>query len=129
MPAKETPEPETEHNGPELVIITGLSGAGRSEAIHTFEDLGYFCIDNLPPTLIGQVVQLAELPGSRIERVAVVCDMRALAFFDALLDELDRLGREGRPLSGGWPGTLGEARALAAIGSFLREAPWKGRAE
>lgn len=97
MLAKETPEPETEHHGPDLVIITGLSGAGRSEAIHTFEDLGYFCIDNLPPALLGQVVQLAELPGSRIERVAVVCDMRAMAFFDALLDELDRLGREGRP--------------------------------
>ncbi|MDP2400954.1 MAG: RNase adapter RapZ, partial [Actinomycetota bacterium] len=42
-----------------------MSGAGRSEAIHTFEDLGYFCIDNLPPGLIRQIVDLTALPGSR----------------------------------------------------------------
>ena len=43
---------------PELVVITGMSGAGRSEAIHTFEDLGYFCIDNIPPAFIPQLVGL-----------------------------------------------------------------------
>jgi RNase adapter protein RapZ len=81
----------------ELVVITGLSGAGRSEAIHTFEDIGYFCIDNLPPALLGQLVQLTTLPGSRIRRVAVVCDMRSLEFFDTLLDELDKLEAGGLP--------------------------------
>ena len=60
---------------PELVVITGLSGAGRSESMHTFEDLGYFCIDNLPPALLSRLVELTVLPGSRIRRVAVVCDM------------------------------------------------------
>ena len=40
------------HTVPDAVIITGMSGAGRTEAMHTFEDLGYFCIDNLPPSLI-----------------------------------------------------------------------------
>jgi RNase adapter protein RapZ len=81
----------------ELVVITGLSGAGRSEAIHTFEDLGYFCIDNLPPALLSQLVELTTLPGSRIRRVAVVCDMRAMEFFDTLLDELDKLEAAGHP--------------------------------
>lgn len=81
----------------ELVVITGLSGAGRSEAIHTFEDLGYFCIDNLPPALLSQLVQLTALPGSRIQRVAVVCDMRSMEFFGTLLQELDKLEASGQP--------------------------------
>jgi len=81
----------------ELVIITGLSGAGRSEAIHTFEDLGYFCIDNLPPALLSRLVELTALPGSRIGRVAVVCDMRSLEFFSTLLDVLDSFEAIGQP--------------------------------
>jgi len=81
----------------ELVVITGLSGAGRSEAIHTFEDIGYFCIDNLPPTLLSQLEKLTTLPGSRIRRVAVVCDMRSLEFFGTLLQELDALEAAGHP--------------------------------
>ena len=81
----------------ELVVITGLSGAGRSEAIHTFEDLGYFCIDNLPPALLSRLVELTVLPGSRIHRVAVVCDMRSMEFFGTLLEELDKLEKSGQP--------------------------------
>src|SRR5450759_3322791 len=80
-----------------LVVITGLSGAGRSEAIHTFEDLGYFCIDNLPPALLSRLVELTTLPGSRIHQVAVVCDMRAMEFFDTLLVELEKLEASGHP--------------------------------
>ena len=80
---------------PELVIITGMSGAGRSEAIHTFEDLGYFCIDNLPPSFIPQLVALAELPESNAQRLAVVCDVRAHEFFDELLGELKLLEDRG----------------------------------
>ena len=80
-----------------LVLITGMSGAGRSEAIHTFEDLGYFCIDNLPPALIGQLVELTALPGSRIRRMAVVCDVRGGAFFDDLVGELVKLEERGHP--------------------------------
>jgi RNase adapter protein RapZ len=90
-------EPEETPNPAELVVITGLSGAGRSEAIHTFEDLGYFCIDNLPPGLLSQLVEMTALPGSRIGRVAVVCDMRSLEFFGTLLDELDKLEETGHP--------------------------------
>jgi UPF0042 nucleotide-binding protein len=80
---------------PELVVITGMSGAGRSEAIHTFEDLGYFCIDNLPPAFLPQVVQLAALPGSRVRRVAVVSDVRAAEFFEELAGELKSLEDAG----------------------------------
>ena len=80
---------------PELVVITGMSGAGRSEAIHTFEDLGYFCIDNIPPTFIPQLVDLAELPGSRARRLAVVSDVRGREFFDELAGELKLLEDRG----------------------------------
>src|SRR5574340_1075161 len=81
----------------DLVLITGMSGAGRSEAIHTFEDLGYFCIDNLPPALIGQLVSLTALPGSRVRRMAVVCDVRGGSFFQELSAELDDLELVGHP--------------------------------
>jgi RNase adapter protein RapZ len=79
----------------ELVVITGMSGAGRSEAIHTFEDLGYFCIDNLPPSFIPQLVDLAELPGSNVRRLAIVCDVRGHKFFDQLAGEISALEARG----------------------------------
>ncbi|MEA2504832.1 MAG: RNase adapter protein RapZ, partial [Actinomycetota bacterium] len=56
----------------EFLLITGLSGAGRSNAANTFEDLGWFVIDNLPPALIGKVSELVQAPGSTTERVALV---------------------------------------------------------
>jgi len=102
-PASEShPEPRTKRgpgaeSSPELVVITGMSGAGRSEAIHTFEDLGYFCIDNLPPSFIRQLVDLTALPGNRIRRIAVVCDVRGQAFFEQLAGELKRLEDAGIP--------------------------------
>jgi UPF0042 nucleotide-binding protein len=81
--------------GPRLVIITGMSGAGRTEAMHTFEDLGYFCIDNLPPSLLLNLVSLADLrPGSE-RRLAVVCDLRAQEFFSELVGELKHLHDQG----------------------------------
>ncbi|MGV8082968.1 MAG: RNase adapter RapZ [Coriobacteriia bacterium] len=80
---------------PELVVITGMSGAGRSEAIHTFEDLGYFCIDNLPPSFISQLVALGNLPGSNVKRLAVVCDVRAHEFFAELAGVIQKLDESG----------------------------------
>ncbi|MCL2503655.1 MAG: RNase adapter RapZ [Coriobacteriia bacterium] len=80
---------------PELIVITGMSGAGRSDAMHTFEDLGYFCIDNLPPSFISQLVELAELSGSRLKRLAVVSDVRGYEFFSQLAGELSRLKERG----------------------------------
>lgn len=79
----------------DVVVITGMSGAGRSEAIHTFEDLGYFCIDNLPPAFLPQLVKMALLPGSRIRRVAVVCDVRSRAFFAELSAAIAALESSG----------------------------------
>jgi UPF0042 nucleotide-binding protein len=64
----------------EIVIITGLSGAGRSTAAKCFEDLGYFVVDNLPPALIGTLVELGSHSGGAVTRLAVVMDVRSRAF-------------------------------------------------
>ncbi len=85
----------TEGERPEVVVITGMSGAGRSTAIHVFEDQGYFCIDNLPPTMIAEIAQQAMRPGAHIDDVAVVCDVRGKMFFDELTDAIDELEEEG----------------------------------
>jgi len=80
---------------PEVIIITGMSGAGRTEAMHTFEDLGYFCIDNLPPTLLLDLVSLAGAQTGSMRRLAVVCDLRMKDFFPQLLGEVKRLDDAG----------------------------------
>lgn len=89
--ARDNPQPSSV----ELVVITGMSGAGRSEAMHTFEDMGYFTIDNLPPAFLPQITALAALPGSRMHRLAVVSDVRTADFFDELAGELDALHERG----------------------------------
>ena len=76
---------------PDVVIITGMSGSGRTQAMHVFEDMGYYCIDNLPPRLI---VQLAEIVGINTgvgRHLAVTCDLRSQGLFDELNDALDAL--------------------------------------
>lgn len=78
-----------------LVLITGHSGAGKSEAIAAFEDSGYFCVDNLPPRMIGALGELFRLPGSGVERAAVVSDVRGGEYFDELLQVLDDLDEKG----------------------------------
>ena len=60
----------------ELVVITGYSGAGKSEAIAAFEDGGYFCVDNLPPRMIGGLGELFQHEGSGVQKAAVVTDVR-----------------------------------------------------
>src|SRR4051812_49621288 len=79
----------------ELVVISGYSGAGKSEAIAAFEDGGYFCVDNLPPRMIGSLGELFRHPGSGVERAAVVSDVRGGEFFDDLLHVLDDLETAG----------------------------------
>lgn len=78
---------------PALVIVTGMSGAGRTEAMHVFEDLGYFCVDNLPANLIGSLIELNGLPGGEGEHknLAVVCDTRNGDYFGSLGDQLAML--------------------------------------
>lgn len=81
--------------GVTMVVITGLSGAGKSEAIAAFEDAGFFCVDNLPPQMIGALGELFRLPGSGVERAAVVSDARGREYFEQLNQVLDDLEREG----------------------------------
>jgi len=88
-------------SGVEFVIVTGLSGAGKSETIHCFEDLGFFCVDNLPPALIPKFAELCAHSDGKVSRAAVVIDVRGGAFFDdlaAALTELRRLGCDYRIL-------------------------------
>ena len=65
-----------------MVIVTGLSGAGKSLALHCLEDLGYFCIDNLPPDLIPKFAELCTHSANEINKVALVVDIRGGEFFD-----------------------------------------------
>src|ERR687895_1107370 len=78
-----------------MVVITGHSGAGKSAAIAAFEDGGYFCVDNLPPRMIGALGELFRHEGSGVERAAVVTDVRGGEYFEellAVLSELEGLG-------------------------------------
>jgi UPF0042 nucleotide-binding protein len=79
----------------DLVVITGYSGAGKSTAMHLFEDAGYFCVDNLPPEMIRHLAELFMHPGSQVERSAVVSDVRGGDYFEGLVEVLDDLEREG----------------------------------
>lgn len=78
-----------------FTIITGLSGAGRSEAAKCFEDLGYFVIDNLPPALIEKMAELVLVPGSKVKHVALVVDVRGGEFFPELEKAIDELRDRG----------------------------------
>ena len=71
---------------PDIVIITGMSGSGRTQAMHVFEDMGYFCIDNLPPRLIQQLAELVGINAGVGRHLAVTCDLRSQGLFDELMD-------------------------------------------
>lgn len=75
----------------QLVIITGMSGAGKTVAIQSFEDLGFFCVDNLPPTLLSKFLELMKESGSKMNKVALVMDLRGREFFDHLFQALDEM--------------------------------------
>jgi UPF0042 nucleotide-binding protein len=74
-----------------LVIITGMSGAGKTVAVQCLEDLGYFCVDNLPPVLIPKFAELIDQSQGRISRVALVIDLRGREFFTALSESLRQI--------------------------------------
>ncbi len=88
-------------NLPQLVIISGMSGAGRTEALHVFEDMGYFCVDNLPPALISNLLAMKDVPGQKDDdrRLCVVCDARTSSFFASMNDEIAKLEQAGIPFS------------------------------
>jgi UPF0042 nucleotide-binding protein len=79
---------------PTVVVVTGLSGAGKTTALHTLEDLGYFCIDNLPTVLAPQAVKVCEEGG--MMRVALGMDVRVRAFLGSMSNVLGELASDGR---------------------------------
>jgi UPF0042 nucleotide-binding protein len=95
VPPREEKGPTSTSRLQDLVVITGFSGAGKSTAMNVFEDAGYFCVDNLPPEMIRSLVELFMHEGSKVERAAVVSDVRGGVYFEALtavVDDLEVLG-------------------------------------
>ena len=95
------PAPSQGRHDVDLVVITGYSGAGKSEAIAAFEDGGYFCVDNIPPRMIGALGELFQLEGSGVRRAAIVSDVRGGEYFQdlvAVLDEIEAAGLSPRLL-------------------------------
>ncbi len=83
-----------------VVIITGMSGAGRSRAADWFEDQGYYCIDNMPPALIDNFLEMTSVDTNRLEQIAFVTDLRSGSFFDKLSKVIDDLrSRKGIELT------------------------------
>ena len=98
-----------------FVVLTGLSGAGKSQAIRALEDLGYFCVDNLPTMLIPTMADLAVRAGSGLEKVAIVVDVREGAF----LSQFPRVFRRIKRLPGLKPVLIFlEARDAALVRRF-----------
>ena len=79
----------------EVIIITGLSGAGKSQAVNCMEDLGYYCIDNMPPRLIREFISRVESGTSGIDKAAFVVDIRQGSFFEDLKEALENLKKSG----------------------------------
>ena len=79
-----------------FVILTGMSGAGKSTAIKMMEDMGFFCVDNLPIPLLEKFVELSSLQSAKLQKVAVGIDIRSGESFEELHSVLDRLDQKGK---------------------------------
>lgn len=79
----------------ELLVITGLSGAGKSLVIQSLEDIGYFCVDNLPPILLPKFVELMEQGNPSLQKVAIAIDLRGKELFKSLVQEMDQIKSRG----------------------------------
>ena len=80
-----------------FVIVTGMSGGGKTQACRYLEDLGYFVIDNLPPVFIPKFVELAKRSGGHVGKVVLVVDTRSREFFDRFVQILDDMDRDDLP--------------------------------
>ena len=80
-----------------FIIVTGLSGSGKSEAMKSLEDMGFYCVDNLPPTLIPKFAELCYQSNSTIDKVALGVDIRGRKFFEALHESLSTLSKDNYP--------------------------------
>ena len=78
-----------------MVIVTGMSGAGKTQVVRAMEDLGYFCVDNLPPMLIPKFAELCGQSAGGVNKIALVVDIRGGEFFDTLLEALSDLETQG----------------------------------
>ncbi|MGV3065163.1 RNase adapter RapZ [Staphylococcus simulans] len=83
-------------NKSELLVVTGMSGAGKSVVLQSLEDLGYFCVDNLPPILLPKFVELMEQGTPSLQKVAIAIDLRGREFFKSLVKEVDFLRSKNR---------------------------------
>ena len=79
----------------DLIIITGMSGAGKSQASKAFEDIGYFCIDNIPPVLIPSIIDLGERSGGKLSKIAVTTDLRGGELFNDIEGTLSLIKDRG----------------------------------
>lgn len=78
----------------EFLIVTGISGAGKTQAAHALEDIGFYCVDNIPPSLLGAFYGVCAHAGEEHGRVAVVIDVRGGRDFETLSGEIERLGKQ-----------------------------------
>lgn len=82
----------------EFIIVSGISGAGKTSALHAMEDIGFYCVDNIPPALLTTFYELCDKSADeRMKRVAVVLDVRGGDFFDEFSDEVSKLRKENYP--------------------------------
>src|SRR5680860_202839 len=81
--------------GVELIVITGLSGAGRTQAMQSLEDQGFFCVDNLPPSFLVKFAELCAQSRGKVSKAAIVCDLRGGEFFSSLSEALSNLEKAG----------------------------------
>jgi UPF0042 nucleotide-binding protein len=79
-----------------LVIVTGMSGGGKTQACRFLEDLGYFCVDNLPPVFIPKFAELCAHSAGHIANVVLVVDTRSREFFDTFVHVLEDMDRDGQ---------------------------------
>lgn len=78
-----------------IVIVTGVSGAGKSRAVNALEDIGFYCVDNMPPALIPKFAELCLQTSGKIQNMAIVTDVRGGTLFNSLFSDLEELRKQG----------------------------------